>query len=400
MHANARRRGNFSRGWRDALRDHKYPRTKQLTWQNLGNRLGDIHRDVTDDAEIAKAYESFEEHFERYGRQSKPILGAHMPGRLDRVAVALRGPDDPVGEDSSRRRIARAGDASELSSDERHWIIQANPKRWKVFEWWENAEHPLSTWTLSWRAPELRAGDKFALWVSGQDAGVYATGTIRGSTYEVTEPEVDPYWADPPSGPEWEVELDTRLYLFDAPIRKAVLVADPEFAHALVLRMPGYRNPIPLEPDEWNALMRHLPAEQDQSRAAARPARRNGDVVITERRRGTVSENITVATPAVKQLRSFTEARLVDAYERFLGRQLRILSALLPSGERLVIDGYDDVTDCLIEAKASATRQGIRMAIGQLLDYRRHIAPGASLAILLPEVPSDDLVTLVQSLHI
>ncbi len=50
LHPNGRRRGNFGRGWRDALEDHRYPRTKQLTWQNLGNRLGDIHRDVTDDA--------------------------------------------------------------------------------------------------------------------------------------------------------------------------------------------------------------------------------------------------------------------------------------------------------------------------------------------------------------
>jgi hypothetical protein len=32
------------------------------------------------------------------------------------------------------------------------------------------------------------------------------------------------------------------------------------------------------------------------------------------------------------------------------------------------------------------------MAIGQLMDHRRHIAPKSRLAVLLPELPSDDPV--------
>lgn len=75
-------------------------------------------------------------------------------------------------------------------------------------------------------------------------------------------------------------------------------------------------------------------------------------------------------------------------------------SVRLPSGERLVCDAYDDASSLLIEAKASTSRQDIRMAIGQLLDYRRHLAPHANLAVLLPALPGDDLVALLQELGI
>ncbi len=61
---------------------------------------------------------------------------------------------------------------------------------------------------------------------------------------------------------------------------------------------------------------------------------------------------------------------------------------------RLVTDGYDSQVGLLIEAKASPRRQDIRMAIGELLDYRRHISPGPQLAVLFPSVPSTDLFAI------
>jgi hypothetical protein len=53
----------------------------------------------------------------------------------------------------------------------------------------------------------------------------------------------------------------------------------------------------------------------------------------------------------------------------------------------------------LIEAKASVTRDTVRMAIGQLADYGRFV-PGAARAILLPERPADDLISLLESQRI
>jgi len=52
--------------------------------------------------------------------------------------------------------------------------------------------------------------------------------------------------------------------------------------------------------------------------------------------------------------------------------------------------------DTLVEAKGNAERDSIRMAIGQLLDYRRFYKPTPTCAVLLPEKPSDDLRKLIE----
>ena len=73
-----------------------------------------------------------------------------------------------------------------------------------------------------------------------------------------------------------------------------------------------------------------------------------------------------------------------------------------PKGELayLYTDVFDTVTSTLFEAKAHATRNAVREAIGQLLDYRRHIEPAPrSLAVLLPSRPTDDLLNLITSLQ-
>jgi 5-methylcytosine-specific restriction protein A len=67
----------------------------------------------------------------------------------------------------------------------------------------------------------------------------------------------------------------------------------------------------------------------------------------------------------------------------------------------LLTDIYDQTENILYEAKGTATRVAIRMAIGQLLDYSRHIdRRGVRLAILLPHRPSEDLVELASGLGI
>jgi len=60
-----------------------------------------------------------------------------------------------------------------------------------------------------------------------------------------------------------------------------------------------------------------------------------------------------------------------------------------------------DETKTLIEAKASSKRSDIRMAIGQLMDYKRHHLPKPeNLAVLLPTQPREDLIDLIFSQNI
>lgn len=59
---------------------------------------------------------------------------------------------------------------------------------------------------------------------------------------------------------------------------------------------------------------------------------------------------------------------------------------------------YDAEARILYEAKASSSRSSVRMAIGQLADYRRHITvPDLRCALLLPERPTPDLCDLIAS---
>ncbi|MCX7537630.1 hypothetical protein OS123_03575 [Corynebacterium sp. P5875] len=95
------------------------------------------------------------------------------------------------------------------------------------------------------------------------------------------------------------------------------------------------------------------------------------------------------------------EAQLVEEFGLYLLKKWwKICSAeiLLPGASRpLRTDLYDQTNDVLYEAKSLGTRENIRMAIGQLLDYHRYLPDPdrVSLAILVPDRPSEDLVELI-----
>ena len=61
----------------------------------------------------------------------------------------------------------------------------------------------------------------------------------------------------------------------------------------------------------------------------------------------------------------------------------------------LYTDAYDSVNHVLYEAKGTATREAVRMALGQLLDYSRWVPGLPRLAVLLPARPANDLVSLL-----
>jgi hypothetical protein len=71
---------------------------------------------------------------------------------------------------------------------------------------------------------------------------------------------------------------------------------------------------------------------------------------------------------------------------------------IVPEGEAkpLFADLFDETIDTLVEAKGSVSREAIRMALGQLLDYGR-FKPSATRVILVPERPRQDLLDLAES---
>jgi hypothetical protein len=95
------------------------------------------------------------------------------------------------------------------------------------------------------------------------------------------------------------------------------------------------------------------------------------------------------------------EQALVLAFRDHLLKQRHevIRLKILPPGEAKPIfsDLLDRTTNTLFEAKGSVQRGAIRMAIGQLMDYRRFVEPAPRLAILLPAEPREDLKELASS---
>jgi hypothetical protein len=93
------------------------------------------------------------------------------------------------------------------------------------------------------------------------------------------------------------------------------------------------------------------------------------------------------------------EASLVHRYRQFLeqrGAEV-VRLAIRPDQERrpLYCDLYNKTDRELIEAKGTVTREAIRLALGQLLDYRRLVTPTPHLVLLVPTCPRSDLLELL-----
>lgn len=89
------------------------------------------------------------------------------------------------------------------------------------------------------------------------------------------------------------------------------------------------------------------------------------------------------------------ESQLVQKYRSYAADrgEALIRHRIVPPGEPrpIVTDLYSESRHLLIEAKGSATREAVRMAIGQLADYARFFKPPPRRAILLPSRPREDL---------
>ena len=98
-----------------------------------------------------------------------------------------------------------------------------------------------------------------------------------------------------------------------------------------------------------------------------------------------------IQTVRVVKMAQKREARLLDRYRLWLERKDRALASV--RYQALQCDGYEEAKQNLIEAKSSASREHIRMAVGQLLDYAyqgKTRLREPKKAVLLPKKPTKD----------
>jgi hypothetical protein len=92
------------------------------------------------------------------------------------------------------------------------------------------------------------------------------------------------------------------------------------------------------------------------------------------------------------------EVQLVERFQQYLESHDREVMRyrIIPLGSAPLHSDLADVTeDILYEAKGSADRMSVRLALGQVRDYGRFVK-GSRLAVLLPATPPADLVELLE----
>ena len=134
---------------------------------------------------------------------------------------------------------------------------------------------------------------------------------------------------------------------------------------------------------------------------AAPPAQATGAQVIEAEVEAQHVERFKASVPLQVIEATRREQALVLAYrdhlERLGHRVRRHLYQLPGTVSPLACDVVDETDHVLCEAKGVVRRASVRMAIGQLLDYRRYEPTTMSLAVLLPRQPTRDLIELMIS---
>jgi predicted RNA-binding protein with PUA-like domain len=143
------------------------------------------------------------------------------------------------------------------------WILQCNLERYRLRDALRDG-FDVKSWTVARYLKDIAPGDEVAMWLSGPGGGICVLGEVTSSAQRSPE-EPDPYWVDPAeaSNVSWHIGIRLAEPLAE-PIPRHVLVADPDFADAAIIRMPGGGNPFPVTDPQWQAIVTR----------AASPARR------------------------------------------------------------------------------------------------------------------------------
>jgi hypothetical protein len=136
----------------------------------------------------------------------------------------------------------------------RTWIFQANPKMYHIDE--SLRVEAEEYWNLRQNSKKVSVGDRVLIWISGDDAGIYAFGHVK--TVPILMPDSATgisYWYDEREGrqprPRVLVRYD-RVWL-DRPLRKVFLQNDPDFWDHQIIRFPVGTN-FAVSETEWQAL--------------------------------------------------------------------------------------------------------------------------------------------------
>lgn len=141
------------------------------------------------------------------------------------------------------------------TSRKRNWLFQANPDRYRIVD--SLRIEPDEWWNLNQHASEVSVGDNVAIWLSGENAGLYALGSVAEGPIKMADSERgQSYWKLEEDGKKVKprVRVTYHRVITDRPLLKTFLLLSPEFRNLRVIRSPRGTNFV-LDDVEWSALV-------------------------------------------------------------------------------------------------------------------------------------------------
>ena len=131
-----------------------------------------------------------------------------------------------------------------------YWLFQGNPTFYRLLD----AIRDLDTmfWLVTRYSKQIQVGKGVSIWMSGQNAGIYAVAEVIEPPQILTElPEPD-YWLDRDRFRQDKPHVKIRFLrkLLGQPLRRFELKYDPILRDLLVIRVPNSTN-FKVTAEQW-----------------------------------------------------------------------------------------------------------------------------------------------------
>jgi predicted RNA-binding protein with PUA-like domain len=131
-----------------------------------------------------------------------------------------------------------------------YWLFQANPNYYRLIDAIKELQE--MPWLVTRYAKEIAVGDGVLVWMSGENAGVYAIAEVIEPPQILKEiPDLD-YWLDPNKFKKNRLHVKIRFIrkLIGQPLRRFELKYDRTLQNLLVIRAPNSTN-FKVTAQEW-----------------------------------------------------------------------------------------------------------------------------------------------------
>ena len=134
-----------------------------------------------------------------------------------------------------------------------YWLFQGNPTFYRLLDAIGDLDEMF--WLVTRYSKQIQVGDGVLIWMSGQDAGIYAVAEVIEAPKILTElPEAD-YWLDSKRFRQDKPHVKIRFLrkLLGQPLRRLELKYDQILKDLLVIRVPNSTN-FKVTPEQWQRI--------------------------------------------------------------------------------------------------------------------------------------------------